>query len=76
MDAQKWNDVPILRKTLPGLAKGGSVGIRMDYSVHTDTIALSVEATSAHIDGLRGAVALVSSHGLQGINFSGLDISM
>lgn len=37
MDAQKWNDVAILNKILPGPAYEGSVGV-MGRSVHTETV--------------------------------------
>ena len=37
MDAQKWNDVPILNKILPGPAYEGTVGV-MGRSVHTETV--------------------------------------
>jgi len=37
MDAQKWDDVPILSKILPGPACEGAVGM-MDHSVHPKTV--------------------------------------
>lgn len=40
MDAQKWNDVPILDKILPGPDCERTLG-RMGRSVHTETVALS-----------------------------------
>lgn len=42
MDAQKWNDIPMLNKPLPGLAYEGTVGIRMSHFAHTETVAPSV----------------------------------
>lgn len=39
MDAQKWNDVPILNKILPGPACEGTVRtILMGQTVHTETV--------------------------------------
>ncbi len=37
MDAQKWNDVPILNKIFPGPAYQGTVGV-MGRSVHTESV--------------------------------------
>jgi hypothetical protein len=37
MDAEKWDDVPILNKVLPGPACEGTVGV-MDHSVHPKTV--------------------------------------
>ena len=37
MDAEKWNDVPILNDTLPGSSYEGTVGM-IGHSVHTETI--------------------------------------
>jgi len=38
MDAQKWDDIPILNKILPGPAYEGTVGIMMRHFVHADTV--------------------------------------
>lgn len=40
MDAEKWNDVAILDKILPGPGYGGTVGM-MGRSVHTEIVAPS-----------------------------------
>lgn len=37
MDAQKWNDIPILNKIFPGSACQGTVGV-MGCSVHTESV--------------------------------------
>jgi len=41
MDAQKWNDIPMLNKIFPGPASEGTVGV-MGRSVHTETIVPSL----------------------------------
>ena len=47
MDAQKWNDVPMLTKTLPEAGNGGTVGM-MGIFIHAEIVALLVQTTSAH----------------------------
>ena len=47
MDAQKWDDVPMLTKTLPEAGNGGTVGM-MGSFIHAEIVALLVQTTHAH----------------------------